>query len=163
VIRLSTRWAKVFQGKKKVTPLGSVYIPYVKGVPEKIKRTGNQYNIRTIFRTKLTLWSSLMRTRPERDPQQMAQCVYSIACECGRSYMGETGRPLAVWLREHRHNLKEALLEKFKLAQHAYEEGHRVGVWDEARTLEIESNSSHRKYKELAHMACLKNRSANPV
>jgi hypothetical protein len=39
------------------------------------------------------------------------------------------------------------LLEKSKLAQHAYEEGHWVG-WDEARILEIESNSRYRKYKE---------------
>jgi hypothetical protein len=42
--------------------------------------------------------------------------------------------PLAVQLREHRHNLKEGLREKSKLAQHAYEEGHRVawiklGFW----------------------------------
>jgi hypothetical protein len=58
-------------------------------------------------------------------------------------------------LHDHRHNLKEGLLEKSKLAQHAYEEGHRV-VWDEARILEIESNSRYRKYKELAHVACLK-------
>jgi hypothetical protein len=56
----------------------------------------------------------------------------------------------------HRHNLKEGLLEKSKLAQHAHEEGHRV-VWNEARILETESNSRHRKYKELAHIACLKN------
>jgi hypothetical protein len=33
-------------------PLGSVYIPYVKGVSEKFKRIGNQYNIRMIFKTK---------------------------------------------------------------------------------------------------------------
>jgi predicted GIY-YIG superfamily endonuclease len=68
-----------------------------------------------------------MKTRPERDPQQTAQCIYSIPCECGRSYIGETGRLLAVRLREHKHNLKEGLLEQSKLAQHAYEEGHRVG------------------------------------
>jgi hypothetical protein len=92
-----------------------------------------------------------MKTRLERDPQQMAQCVYSIPCECGRSCIGETGRPLAV-----RHNLQEDLLEKPKLAQHAYEEGHRVG-WDDARILEIESNSRYRKYKESAHTACLTN------
>jgi hypothetical protein len=73
-----------------------------------------------------------MRTRPERDPQQMAQCVYSTPCGCGRSHTCETGRPLAVWLHEHRHNLKEALQEKSNLAQHANEEGHRV-LWDEAR------------------------------
>jgi hypothetical protein len=41
-----------------------------------------------------------MKTKPERDPQQTAQRVYSIPCECGRSYTGETGRPLAVRLRE---------------------------------------------------------------
>jgi hypothetical protein len=52
-----------------------------------------------------------MKTRPERDSQHMAQCVYSIPYECGRSYIGETVRPLTVQLREHRHNLKEGLLE----------------------------------------------------
>jgi hypothetical protein len=37
-----------------------------------------------------------------------------------------------MWLREHMHNLQEeGLLEKSKLAQHAYEEGHRVG-WNDA-------------------------------
>jgi hypothetical protein len=61
----------------------------------------------------------------------MAQYIYSIPCEYGRSYsyIGETGRPLAMWLHEHRHNLKEGFLDKSKLAQHAIEEGHGVG-WD---------------------------------
>jgi predicted GIY-YIG superfamily endonuclease len=94
-----------------------------------------------------------MKTRPERDPQQTAQCIYSIPCESGRSYIGETGRSLAVRLREHRHNLKQGLLEKSKLAKHAYEEGHKVG-WEEARILDIESHSKYGKYKEAAHMAC---------
>jgi hypothetical protein len=69
---------------------------------------------------------------------------------------GETGRPVAVWLGDHRHNLKEGLLDKSKLAQHAYEEGYTVG-WDKARILEIESKSRYRKYKELAHVACSTN------
>jgi hypothetical protein len=46
--------------KTEDKPLGSVYIPYVKGVSEKFKCIGNSYNIRTIFRTKYTLQSSLM-------------------------------------------------------------------------------------------------------
>jgi hypothetical protein len=88
-----------------------------------------------------------MKTRPERDPQQTAQCIYTIPCKCGRSYIGETGRPLAMWLREHRYNLGKGLLEKSKLDQQAYEGGHRVGC-DNARFLEIESNSRYRKHKE---------------
>jgi hypothetical protein len=119
-----------------------VYIPYLKGVSEKFKCIGNQYNLRTSFKTKHKLRSSIMKTRPERDPQQTARCVYSISCECGTSYSGGTGRPLALRLHEHKHNLREGLLGKSK---HAYEEGHRVG-WDEARILEIESNSRYRKY-----------------
>jgi hypothetical protein len=83
-------------------------------------------------------------TRLERNSQQTATCVYIIPCECGRSYIAETGRPLAVWLHEHKHNLKEGLLEKSKLTQHAYKDGYRV-FWDEARIFKIESNSRYRK------------------
>jgi hypothetical protein len=53
-------------------------------------------------------------------------------------------------------NFKEGHLGELKLAQHAFEEGQRI-IWDGARISEIESKSRHRKYKELAHTACLKN------
>jgi hypothetical protein len=66
-----------------------------------------------------------------------------------------------MWLCEHRHNLKEGLLEKSKLVQHAYEEGHRVGRV-EAMILEIESNGRYRKYKESVHMSCLINPISQP-
>jgi hypothetical protein len=51
---------------KEVKPLVSVYIPHVKGVSEKCKCIRNLYNVRVIFRTKHTLRSSVMKTRPER-------------------------------------------------------------------------------------------------
>jgi hypothetical protein len=35
--------------EKEGEPLGSVYTPYVKDVSRKFRRTGNRYNIRTIF------------------------------------------------------------------------------------------------------------------
>jgi hypothetical protein len=43
--------------------LGSVYIPYVKGVSENFKRIGNRYNIWTIFRINYTLRSSLRKNQ----------------------------------------------------------------------------------------------------
>jgi hypothetical protein len=55
-----------------------------------------------------------MKTRLERDPQQTEQCVCDFPFECGRSYIGETGRTLAMRLHEHRHKFKEGLLEKSK-------------------------------------------------
>jgi hypothetical protein len=98
--------------KKEQKPLGSVYIPYVKGVSE----SSNTHGIDTTLG-----WFSELKTllgvhsrKPGR--KETAQCIYSITCECGRSYIGETGRPLAVLLREHRHNLQQGLLQKSKLA-----------------------------------------------
>jgi hypothetical protein len=55
-----------------------------------------------------------MRTRPEGNPQQTAQCICSIPCECGGSYFGETGTQLDIRLREYGHSLKVGRLEKSK-------------------------------------------------
>jgi hypothetical protein len=68
---------------KEDMPLGSVYIPYVKDISEILKDVGNDYSFRTVFKTKHTLRHSHMRTRLERDMQQLAHCIYSIPFECG--------------------------------------------------------------------------------
>jgi hypothetical protein len=53
------------------------------------------------------------------------------------------------------------LLEKSKLAQQAYEEGHRI-CWKEAKVLQIEPNTTYRKYKEAAHMSLLDDSISQP-
>jgi hypothetical protein len=83
-----------------------VVIPYAKGISDKFKRIGNSYNIRTIFKNKYTLRNTLIRTGPMSDTQLTTQCIYNIPCECGRSYVGEAGRPLSVRIGEHKFNLK---------------------------------------------------------
>jgi hypothetical protein len=64
-----------------------------------------------------------MKTRVVRDAQQMKQCVYNIPYDCGRYYIGETGRLLEVQIMENRYNLTYGLTEKSKSAQHQYREG----------------------------------------
>jgi hypothetical protein len=54
--------------------------------------------------------------------------------------------------------LIQGLLEKTNLAQHAYEEGHKI-CWKDAKVLQIEPNATYRKYKESAHMSP----SAHPI
>jgi hypothetical protein len=50
-------------------------------------------------------------------------------------------------MKEHKCNLIQGLLEKSKLAQHAYREGHRI-CWKEAKALQIEPNTTYRKCKD---------------
>jgi hypothetical protein len=65
-------------------------IPYVKGISEKFRCTGNHFNVRTILKTKHILCGTLMKTGPARDAQQTKQCALNIPCDCGRCYIGET-------------------------------------------------------------------------
>jgi hypothetical protein len=59
---------------------------------------------------------------------------------------------LEVRIKEHKYNLTQGLFEKSKLAQHAYEESHKIG-WKEAKVVQIEPNTTYRKSKESAHMS----------
>jgi hypothetical protein len=93
-----------------------------------------------------------MKTRLARDAQQKKQCVYNMPCDCDRCYISEKSRPLEVLIKEHKYNLTHGLLEKSKLAQYAYKEGHRI-CWKEAKVLHIEPNNTYRKYKESTHMS----------
>jgi hypothetical protein len=91
----------------------------------------------------------------------MEQCVYKIPCDCGRCYISETSRPLEIRIEENKYNIEEqkykltqGLLEKSKLAQHVYQEGHKI-CWKEVKVLQIEPNATYRKYKESVHMSLL--------
>jgi hypothetical protein len=133
---------------------GTVIIPYIKGISEEFRCTVNHFNLRIIFKTKCTLCGTLMKTGPVKDAQQIKQCAYSIPCDCGRCYIGETSRPLEVLIREHKYHLTQSFLEKSKLAQHTYKAGRKI-CCNEAKVLQIEPNNTYRKYKESAHMSLL--------
>jgi hypothetical protein len=55
-------------------------------------------------------------------------------------------------MKEHKYNMTQGLLQKSKLAQHVYEEGDRI-CWKEANDLQIEPNTTYRKYRESANMS----------
>jgi hypothetical protein len=61
----------------------------------------------------------------------MTHCVYSIPVNVGEAMLRKQADH---WQRD---SLRMGLLEKSKVAQHVYEEGHRVD-WDYPRILEME-------------------------
>jgi hypothetical protein len=78
---------------------------------------------------------------------------YNIPCDCGRCFIGKRSRPLEI-IKEHKYNLTQALLEKLESAQNVYEEGDTI-CWKEVKVLEIEQNTTYRKYKESAHISLI--------
>jgi hypothetical protein len=102
-----------------------------------------------------------MRTRLEGDLHQTAHCGFSIPCKGGRCHGGKTGRPLGARLSEHKHNLKEGLLEKSKLAKRGYGEGYRVAS-DESRILKLKVTVDIGNTKNRPFMANLTNLNSQP-
>ena len=136
---------------KKTERYTNLTIPYIAGMSDKIKRIGNKFNVRTVFKTKDTLRSILTRTKPLNEEQNSKNCIYSIPCECGKYYIGETSRPLNVRIKEHQNLIKKYQIEKSKIAEHAWNNNHKI-LWNNTKILSKESISTRRKIKETAYI-----------
>ena len=62
-------------------------------------------------------------------------CIYNIPCSCGKSYTGETGRPLSVRLEEHRKATIRGEVEKSGMTEHAWSNGDHRPAWDETKII----------------------------
>jgi hypothetical protein len=52
--------------------------------------------------------------------------VYSIPCECGQVYIGQTGRSVDTRLKEHQRHIRLEHLDKSAVAEHSINSGHRI-------------------------------------
>ena len=89
--------------------------------------------IRTVFKTTLTLRRCPTKVNTPANPMNTKGVVYRIACECGRVYVGETGRALKQRINEHKRAVKNADNNK-GLAVHVTRTKHQI-EWDEAEVL----------------------------
>ena len=73
-------------------------LPYVKGLSEQLRRCLQQQGVRAVFKSETTLRSQLVRPKDVVDPAKQDGVVF---CECGKVYIGETGRPMQDRIKEH--------------------------------------------------------------
>lgn len=116
---------------------------------------------RTAIRATNTTRSLLTKTKPENENQKTKNCIYKVPCECERLYIGETGRPLQVRIKEHQKLVAKGETDKSRLAQHVWDEHHRV-KWDEASIIAKEDRTKKRKLKEAAFMVTTNNTISTP-
>jgi hypothetical protein len=73
---------------------------------------------------------------PEEDPNSLPSVkddlglkppsVYSVPCECGQFYIGQTGRPNETSVKEHQRHIRLEYPHKSDMADHSINRGHRV-------------------------------------
>jgi predicted GIY-YIG superfamily endonuclease len=79
------------------------------------------------------------------------EVIYSIPCQCGKEYIGETGRPLTTRVKEHRALLKKGETATSKLVEHAWNTKHDF-LWDKAKPFGRETRWKARKFHEALEM-----------
>ena len=109
----------------------------VKGLAKRMQNICSPYDMRTVFTSGSTLRRYLFRVKPPTEFNMIKNCVYSITCSCGKTYKGETGRPLKVRLEEHRKAVVRGEIEKSGITDHIWKEkGNHLPLWDEVEIVD---------------------------
>ena len=134
------------EGDESRAETAYVKIPYVHGVSEKIAKILRPKGIQ-VAHSSARLRGHLVRAKDQLDPQKRKGAVYKISCSCGACYIGESGRPKNVRLKEHAADITFTRLDKSATARHFADCGGEMNPL-EARTLATEGHWKRRKVGE---------------
>ena len=107
-------------------------------------------NIRPVFKSSRTLRSLLTKVKKRIPQERVKGVIYRVQCECGSTYVGETGRTLETRLKEHKRAVRYDD-QNNGIAVHANNTCHTI-QWGDAEVLDKEQNWSKRKLKEALHI-----------
>ena len=126
-------------------------LPYVKGLSEQLRRCLKQQGVRAVFKSETTLRSQLVRPKDALDPAKQEGVVNRIPCECGRVYIGETGRPMQDRIKGHDRDIRLARTETSAVSKHAHSAG-RKPLWNEVKFIDRDPYYYTRRVKEAIHI-----------
>ena len=82
---------------------GSVGIPYIPNVSERIRRCLQKFNVNTYFVPQNKLRQHLVHPKDKIKKEDCCGVVYQVDCSnCKQAYIGETGRSLSTRIKEHK-------------------------------------------------------------
>ncbi|KAL9967396.1 hypothetical protein ACROYT_G025613 [Oculina patagonica] len=126
-------------------------LPYVKGLSEQLRRCLQQQGVRAVFKSETTLRSHLVRPKDAVDSTKQDGVVYRIPCECGKVYIGETGRPMQDRIKEHDRDIRLARTQTSAVAEHTNNTGH-YPLWNEVNFIDRDQHWYKRRVKEAIHI-----------
>ena len=85
------------------------------------------------------------------EPTKQDRVVYKTPCECGKVYVGETGRAMQDWIKEHDRDIPLARTQTSAVSEHANETGH-LPIWREVKYIDRDPHSYTRRVKEAIHI-----------
>ena len=129
----------------------TVVLPYVEGVSESLRCCLEQQGIRTVFKSDTTLRWHLVQPKDAVNPAKQDGVLYRIPYECGKVYIGETGRSMQERIKEHDRDIQLAGTQTSAVSEHAHDTGH-YPIWNEVKFIDWDPHWYTRRIKEAIHI-----------
>jgi hypothetical protein len=113
---------KQTQKLKDEKPVGIARLPYHKSYSNKISRLLAKFNIMMVHIPRKMTIHMLRSVKDDLDLNVPG--VYQIPCECGKVYVGQTGRSIETRCKEHRRHIRLDQPDKSEVAEHSINTGH---------------------------------------
>ena len=110
-----------------------------------------QQGVCTVVKSDTTLRSHLVRPKDAIEPTKQDSVVYKIPCECGKVYIGETGRVMQERIKEHDRDIWLARTQTSAVWEHANETGH-PPTWKEVKFTYRDPHWYTRRVKEVINV-----------
>ena len=105
---------KALSTEKKVGD-HKAFLPYIQGITYKIDKHLKKKDIDSVFSPPNSIKKLLRSVKDPVDPS-LRKGVYLISCECGKTYIGETGRSIRTRVKEHSADIRLNRTHKSALA-----------------------------------------------
>ncbi|XP_022110020.1 uncharacterized protein LOC110989744 [Acanthaster planci] len=111
----------------------SITLPYLDSTSHYIQRILHKYGIRVFHTAPLQLHNLLTSHKDRQDPQRRPG-VYRIPCQCGKVYIGETGKDLPTRINKHKARGRKGELDESSIIKHSHTEDHHIN-WNQAELI----------------------------
>jgi hypothetical protein len=134
-----------------------ISIPFTGPIFYAVKRAATKINTRMVSKSSNTIGSQLCSQVKHRLPLlQQSNVVYSIRCECGGRYVGESERELQVRVKEHETGWNDARANKKTKAVGSSAFGAHAACKPDFEGVEVLFREKNHRLRLLTESACIR-------
>ena len=122
-------------------------MPWIPGLSPKLRKVYKSAGYKTIFKSGANLSTILTSKNKTKLPPNSQPGVYKLSCDCGKSYVGETGCKIASRIQQHQNTIHNGQWEQSGVSEHT-KTCHGQINWNNVETLKVEPRKFTRKVRE---------------
>ena len=109
-------------------PTSTAYIPYTQTTYGWLSRMMAKHNIKSVALPPRKIFSYLPPVKEALGLRTLG--IYSIPCECGMVYIGQSSRSIQIRIKKHDRHIRLAQPDKSAVAEHSINHDHKIKLQD---------------------------------